>query len=142
MAFTVQNTSSGLSAGLNLTWNLFDGGRTLTAVKNAKITYENQELFKEQILLEVERDIKNAWETYMNTLYVLQAQEKNVATNLNNFNRTEERYKIGRSNSIEFRQAQINLLNASLSRNQAKYTAKLAELQALQVSGQLLNIQF
>jgi len=142
LAFTVQTTSSGLSAGLNLTWNLFDGGRTLTAVKNAKITYENQELFKEQILLEVERDIKNAWETYMNALYVLQAQEKNVTTNLNNFNRTEERYKIGRSNSIEFRQAQINLLNATLSKNQAKYTAKLAELQALQVSGQLLNIHF
>lgn len=142
LAFTVQTTATGLSAGLNLTWNLFDGGRTITAVKNAKITYENQELFKEQVLLEVERDIKNAWETYMNALYVLQAQEKNVATNLNNFTRTEERYKIGRSNSIEFRQAQINLLNASLSRNQAKYTAKLAELQALQVSGQLLNIQF
>lgn len=70
MPFTVQNTSTGLSAGLNLTWNLFDGGRTLTAVKNAKITCENQELFKEQILLEVERDIKNAWETYMNALYV------------------------------------------------------------------------
>lgn len=65
-----------------------------------------------------------------------------MATNLNNFNRTEERYKIGRSNSIEFRQAQINLLNDSLSRNQAKYTAKLAELQALQVSGQLLNVRF
>jgi outer membrane protein TolC len=142
LAFSLQNTSTGLTGGVNLTWNLFNGGRTITQVKNAKIISENQELFKEQVFLEVERNIKNAWETYKNTLYVLHAQEKNVATNQNNFNRTEERYKIGQSTSIEFRQAQINLLNAVLAKNQAKYTAKLAELLVLQVSGQLLNTDF
>jgi outer membrane protein len=44
--------------------------------------------------------------------------------------------------SIEFRQAQLNLLNAELAKSQAKYNAKLAELQMLQVSGQLLNVEF
>lgn len=45
-------------------------------------------------------------------------------------------------NSIEFRQAQLNLLNAELSRNQAKFAAKLAELDLLQISGQLLDVEF
>ncbi|MGK0430536.1 MAG: outer membrane protein TolC, partial [Psychroserpens sp.] len=44
--------------------------------------------------------------------------------------------------SIEFRLAQLNLLNAELSRNQAKYDAKLAELTVLQLSGELLNVDF
>ena len=44
--------------------------------------------------------------------------------------------------SIEFRQAQLNLLTAELSRNQAKYDAKLAEILVLQISGELLNVQF
>jgi len=44
--------------------------------------------------------------------------------------------------SIEFRQAQLNLLNAELSRNQAKYQAKIAELNLLLLSGELLNVQF
>lgn len=141
-AFLLSNTANNLSAGLNLTWNLFDGGRTITQVKNAKINYETQELFKLQVEMQVDRDIRNAKETYQNALFVFNAQEKNVATNQNNFERTNERYKIGRATSLEFRQAQINLLNAILAKNQAKYTAKLAELQVLQVSGQLLNTEF
>ncbi len=142
LAFALQNTSTGVTGAVNLSWNLFDGGRTITTVKNAKISYANQELAKKQIELEVERDIRNAWDSYTNALYVLEVQEKNLQTNLNNFNRTDERYKLGQVTSIEFRQAQLNLLNAVLAKSQAKYNAKIAELQMLQISGQLLNVEF
>ncbi|MFD0863767.1 TolC family protein [Sungkyunkwania multivorans] len=142
LAFVIQNSSNGLSGGVNLTWNLFEGGRNINAVKNAKIAYQNQEILQRQTELQVERDIKNAWDSYRNALFVLEVQEKNLQTNQNNFLRTNERYKLGQVNSIEFRQAQINLLNAKLARSQAKYSAKLAELLMLQVSGQLLNVDF
>lgn len=142
LAFTLQNTSTGVTGSINLSWNLFDGGSTITGIKNAKINFANQELAKKQIALEVERDIRNAWDSYSNALYVLEVQEKNLQTNQNNFNRTDERYKLGRVTSIEFRQAQLNLLNAELAKSQAKYNAKLAELVMLQVSGQLLNVEF
>lgn len=39
-------TNSGVSAGVNLTWNLFDGGGTITRVKNAQIALENQNFRK------------------------------------------------------------------------------------------------
>jgi outer membrane protein TolC len=142
LAFVLQNTSTGVTGDLNLTWNLFDGGSTITGIKNAKIAYKNQEIAKKQIQLEVERDIRNAWDSYTNALFVLQVQEKNLQTNQNNFKRTDERYKLGQVTSIEFRQAQLNLLNAELAKSQAKYNAKLAELQMLQISGQLLNVDF
>ncbi|AEM69882.1 outer membrane efflux protein [Allomuricauda ruestringensis DSM 13258] len=142
LAFVLQNTSTGVTGTINLTWNLFDGGTTITGIKNAKIAYKNQEIAKKQIRLEVERDIRNAWDSYTNALYVLEVQEKNLQTNQNNFKRTDERYKLGQITSIEFRQAQLNLLNAELAKSQAKYNAKLAELQMLQVSGQLLNVDF
>ncbi len=142
LAFLIQNTSSGVTGSINLTWNLFDGGRSITGIKNVKIAYENQELIRKQADLEVERDIRNAWDSYTNALYVLEVQEKNLQTNQNNFNRTDERYKLGQVTSIEFRQAQLNLLNAELAQSQAKYSAKLAELQMLQISGQLLNVDF
>ncbi|NAS31474.1 TolC family protein [Flavobacteriaceae bacterium R38] len=141
-SFANQNTNSGISGGISLSWNLFDGGRTITSVKNAKLTYENQELLKKQTEQQVERDIQNTWETYRNALFILRTQEENVKTNRNNFERTEERYKLGQTTSIEFRQAQLNLLNSIVTRNQAKYTAKLAELEVLQVSGELLNTDF
>ncbi len=131
-----------LGVGASLTWNLFDGGGTIVRVKNAKIAYENQELLKKQILLEVNRDIQNAKAIYTNRLNIFEIQEQNVATNQNNFERSKEQFQLGRISSIEFRQAQINLLNAETNKNLAKYDAKLAELQLLQLTGQLLNIEF
>ncbi|NND15520.1 MAG: TolC family protein [Eudoraea sp.] len=133
-----ENWNFGL--GASLTWNIFDGGSTTVRVKNAKIAFENRELLNEQIELEVGRDISNAQTIYENRLDVYEIQEQNVITNQNNFERSREEYQLGRITSIEFRQAQVNLLNAQTSKNLAKYNAKLAELQLLQLTGQLLNI--
>jgi len=134
--------SLNLALGANLTWNLFDGGGTTVRVKNAKIAYENQELFQEQVALEVDRDILNALGVYENRLQIFKIQEQNVITNKNNFERSKEQFQLGRITSIEFRQAQINLLNAQTNKNLAKYDAKLAELQLLQLTGQLLSVDF
>ena len=140
LAFVLQNTSTGVTGGINLTWNLFDGGTTITRVKNAQITLENQKLQKELTKIEVERNFNNAWDDYQNKLKIYRVQESNIKTAKNNFERTEEKFKIGQVTSIEFRQAQLNLINAELSRNQAKYDAKFAEMTLLQISGELLNV--
>lgn len=141
-SFLETSTNTGLSGGLNLSWNLFDGGGTLTRVKNAKISLENQKLQKEQIVINIERDFENAWDDYQNKLTIFNVQEQNIITSKNNFDRTQEKFKLGQASSIEFREAQLNLLNTELSRNQAKYDAKLAELFVLQLSGELLNLEF
>lgn len=135
------NETYNFSLGARLTWNLFDGGGTTVRIKNAKIAYENQDLLKKQIELEVERDILNALDIYENRLNIYAIQEQNVITNENNFERSKEQFQLGRITSIEFRQAQINLLNAQTNKNLAKYDAKLAELQLLQLTGQLLNVE-
>jgi len=134
-------TTDGFAAGASLRWDIFDGGTRNVQIQNSKIRYESQEIIKQQIESEVERDIANALGNYQNKLYILKVQEENVKTNLDNFNRSQEQYKLGRITSIEFRQAQINLLDARTSLNLAKYDAKLAELQLLQLTGQLLNVE-
>jgi outer membrane protein TolC len=141
-SFVSVSTNTGLSAGLNLSWNIFDGGSTITRVRNAKVNLETQQLQKETILIGITRTFNNVWDNYNNKLEIYNLQENNITTAKNNFDRTQEKYKIGQVNSIEFRQAQLNLLNAELSRNQAKFAAKLAELDLLQLSGQLLEVEF
>lgn len=130
-----------ITLGASLTWNLFDGGGTMVRVKNSKIAYTNQELLRKQVELEVNRDIQNAMAIYENRLNIYRIQEQNVITNQNNFERSREQFQLGSITSIEFRQAQINLLNAQTNKNLAKYDAKLSELQLLQLTGQLLNIE-
>ncbi|MEN8798469.1 MAG: TolC family protein [Flavobacteriaceae bacterium] len=136
----VNNETFSFGLGASLTWNLFDGGATITRVKNAKIAYKNQQLIKNQVLLEVDRDILNALETYENRLEIYDIQEQAVVTNQSNFERSQEQFQLGRITSIQFRQAQIDLLNAQTVKNLAKYDAKLAEVQLLQLTGQILNV--
>lgn len=137
---TVRSSDS-FQLGATLTWDLFDGGGSIIGLKNAKIAFENEELRKKQVLLEVSRDIANAKGNYKNALDIYRLQEQNVITNQDNFNRSQERFKLGQITSIEFRQAQVNLINAVTTENLAKYDAKLAEYQLLQLAGQLLNVQ-
>jgi outer membrane protein TolC len=141
-SFATSSTTTGVSGGVSLSWDLFDGGRGITTTRNAKIQYDNQQLVKEQIKKEVTRDIYNARGNYQNRLNVLDLQKKNISTAKNNFERSSEQYKLGQITSVELRQSQVNLLNAQTSSNLAKYDAKLAELELLQLTGQLLNIEF
>jgi outer membrane protein TolC len=141
-SFLAGSSSNGLNAGLSLSWNIFDGGSTKTRVANSKIALENQKILLEQQKLTIQNTLKNTWEEYQNQLFILHAQEKNVVTNQNNFDRTTERYKLGQITSIEFRLAQINLINSKTAFNNARFDAKLIELQLLQLSGDILNVNF
>ena len=134
-------TSDGLNAGINLTWNIFDGGATKVRISNAKIALENQQILLDQQRVNVENSLKNIWENYQNQLFIITAQEQNVITTQNNFDRTEERYKLGQVISVEFRQAQINLVNSKTALNNARFDAKLIQLQLLQLSGDILNVK-
>ncbi len=140
-AFLSSQQAYGLSGTATLGWNIFDGS-TINRVKNSKIAIENQEILKKQMEQQVILEVSNAFETYQNQLFVLQAQEKNVLTNQRNFQRSEQQFKLGQISSIEFRQAQINLLNAKINRDTAKFDAKMAEINLLQLSGKLLEVKF
>jgi outer membrane protein len=135
-------TSKGIVGGVNVSWNIFDGGSTRTRVHNAKIAIDNSNIEKELIEKDLERNVANAWETYQNSLFVLSAEEKNVETNKRNFERSQEQYRLGQIITVEFRLAQVNLLSAVNSYNQAKYTAKVAELRLLQLGGRLIGANY
>ena len=134
------NTTYSLGVGASLSWNIFDGGRTLTRVKNAKLSFNNQELIQQETKMSFERNLENALQNSINTKEIFEIQNKQVETATYNFERSEEQYKLGSITAIEFRQAQINLANAQNQRTIAKYRAKLSELQLIQITGQLLNV--
>ena len=141
-SFFKHQTSFGPTINANLSWNIFDGGLTKVRIQNSRIDAQNQEVARQQNLQVLRRNVNNAWAFYKNALFVLQAEQKNLRTNELNFERTVEQQKLGQITSIEFRQAQLNLLNARLNFNQAKYQAKTAELALLQLSGGLMNAEF
>ncbi len=137
-AFINTSNSRGLAANIGLNWTIFDGTRDIRK-QNTIISLSNQQLQIDQIQQEIERDILNAWANYENALFVLEVEKNAVRTNEENFVRTEEQVSIGRLSSIEFRQAQLNLLNSQTSLNNAKFNARLREIQLIQLAGELID---
>ena len=141
-AFFNKNIYDGISGGINLSWDIFNSGKRITANKNAKVRLENSKIEKEKAYLIFQKELNNSYETYKNNLFILNVQEQSLNTSDNNFQRNLEKYEIGLVSSIEFRNAQINLLNAKLARNTARYDAKISELYFLKISGVIIDNSF
>ena len=138
-SFIASSRTNGLNAGITLNWNLFDGGRRKVQTQNTQLAIQSQLTQKQQLEQQLERDVRNAWESYQNALFVLDVERSSLTTNEANLSRTRELFGAGQVSSVEFRQAQLNLLNSTVSFNTAKYNAKVVELQLLQLSGGLLE---
>ncbi len=141
-SFLASNISSGVSGGLTLGWNIFDGGAKRTAVQNARITESTFQLQLDQTRQQVIILFENAWTDYQNKKFILEAQRNNLNSNEMNFDRTQEQYRLGQVTSLEFRTAQSNLLNAQNSVINASYEAKLAELLIFQLAGKIQEATF
>ncbi|MFK7954168.1 MAG: TolC family protein [Ekhidna sp.] len=141
-AFLASNTSSGISYGATLSWNIFDGGGTKTSVQNARIDQVIQENVVKQATQQAILNFENAWSDYQNRLFIVTAQEKNVELNQENFERTNEKYKLGQVTSLDFRTAQNNLLQSEIDLTEAKFNAKIAELTIYQLTGEIQDANF
>lgn len=141
-AFYNKSISDGFSTGINLRWDIFKGGKKIINNKNSKVNLENSKILKESTILKLKNELKNTYDTHFNNLYILSVQKKNVDTSKNNFERNLEKYNIGSISSIEFRRAQLNLLNAKLEFNSARYQTKLSEAFFLKICGEILNYDY
>ena len=137
-AFLIGSNNFGPQAGLSLSWTLFDG-RNNTQIKNAKLNLKNSQIGQQSLKQSIKSQALNAYDTYQNLLFVLSAQADNVTTAKDNFDRSESSYDLGQISSVEFRQAQLNLLNAEQALSKARYDAKNAEFQLLAVMGGLVE---
>lgn len=131
--------TTGFSTGVSLNWNIFDGGRTRTQVLNSKISLENANQLTAQSKIELERNISDAYNKYINSLFVLKVESKNKQTNQLNFSRSVDQYQLGQISSLDFRKAQVDLEGSINGYNEALYSAKLAEMELLKLAGLFLD---
>jgi outer membrane protein TolC len=65
-SFLAGSVNSGLSYGASLSWSLFDGGATKTAVQNAKINQFIEKTSLQQAKQQAVLSLENAWSDYQN----------------------------------------------------------------------------
>lgn len=130
--------NSGVSFGLTGRWNIFNGWNNKREIQVAKLNIESNKLAKDQLNLSLKSDLLSLFNTYSNAIFLQNLEDKNVAIAQQNLNITTEKMRIGTINSLELRQAQLNLIDAQFRKISASFDAKLSALELLRLSGSLI----
>ncbi|MBA4277369.1 TolC family protein [Flavobacterium sp.] len=139
LGFTSQSSAKGLNYGLRASMNLFDGLAQNRNEKIAKIQIENSKIAIEQQSLLLNSELTTAFQTYLTNLELIQVEETNEAIAKQNLSITVDKFRIGTINTLEFRTAQLNYINAKVRYSNAQYQAKLSEIALRELAG---NINF
>lgn len=137
--FFIRGQSDNLTYGLSARWTLFNGLNTNRRLQNAKIQQQIVRYQYEDQRLSYTTNIKTRYINYRNNLNLLQMEEENLSVARENNEIAQERYDIGLSNPVELREAQLNLINAEIRRQDAAFAAKQAEIALKYLSGTLVE---
>mgnify|MGYP001151821276 CR=1 FL=1 len=135
--FTFQE-NLGFSGSLNMSYNIFNGDQRARQIQNAKLQLASSRTTEDFARKQVKRDVLNAYENYENSLFLLSLAEDDLYTARLNFERSEEAYQTGQINSTEYRQAQLNLVQAAYRIVELKVQAKNAEVELYRLAGALM----
>lgn len=133
----INSESKGLTTGLSLSWNLFNGFRNSVDIQNKKLELKNSEL---SLLNEENRLaglVKEKYDTFLKRLELLQLEEENVIAAEQNLKLQQDRFDIGTTSSLEFRDAQVNLALAQNRQITARYQAQISRLEIDQLIGNI-----
>lgn len=123
------NRTNGLNLGLSANWNIFDGGQQKVQKQLAAIDQSTAFIDLKNKENELVTQLNSLWNSYQNNLQNMLIEQQNIQTNRQNFELVKSLYENGQQSSIEFRQAQLNLINAQSQYYFAKISAKLSEVE-------------
>lgn len=129
--------TNGLGVGFTAAMNIFNGFNLNRRIQNARINIENSELAMQQLDLALKSQLEKSYNNYHNSIIVHRLEQSNVNVARENAEIALERYKLGVTNAIELREAQLNLAQAENRLLDAAYSVKLNEINLMQLSGML-----
>lgn len=133
------NQNAGFNYGVTASVPIFNGFSARRNIKAAELDVAYQTLNYERTKDTVENALLTAWRNYDLYTNTVQLQEENLKLVRENLLIARERYRIGISTFIEMREAEQNLATANNSLIQARYQAKLAEIELLRLTGGMLR---
>ena len=129
----------GFTAGVTLRYNIFNGRQVQREIENRQLDVQSASIQLESIRQEVQTEVQNVYARYRNTLQQLELAEINVETAQRNFDNSNEAFRVGQITSIELREAQLNLRNEMLRRNNLSFAVKQQELSLMVLSGDWMS---
>ncbi|WP_447635013.1 TolC family protein [Flavobacterium microcysteis] len=137
LGFITQSSGQGFTYGFNASMNIFNGGLQNRNEKTAKIQVENSKIVIEQQLQTLRSQLSSAYQTYLTNLELTKLEAKNEEIAKENLDITLAKFKIGTIVPLEFREAQLNYVNAKVRNSNAQYAAKVSEINLKELAGNL-----
>lgn len=131
-----QLRSFGPTVGVRVQFNLFNGFNDQRQVRNSQLDHESARLSLHQTRLEAANSLRKSYNNYRYYLSVLHLREQNIQRAQKTVDVGLKQLQLGLINSLDFRTIQLNYLQAETDLFNARYNAKLAELQLKVLSGQ------
>ena len=134
----VFNQSDGYNYGLTLNVPILNGFNQRRLVQQARINVRRQQILYDQQKANVTVGLERAFVIYDNAKKILLVEEENISFAKENVSIALETFKRGATTFVELRTAQQSLADAYTRLINARYLAKLAEIELLRLNGGLL----
>ncbi|MEL6535295.1 MAG: TolC family protein [Bacteroidota bacterium] len=138
-ALFAEQRSNGWNAGLQLSYNLYNGGRTKRAQQTAIIQQQAQELAVQQSEDLLRTNLISTYKDYTTNLELMTLSERNVELAQANYDRSEVGFGTGQVTGLQLREAQNNLARAKYQLTSQRIQTKQAELSLYFYSGSLVE---
>ena len=132
-------SSIGYTGSISLTWNLFYGFKKQKALEKAKIYIEVNTSKQQQTILNIEKEVQNYYDALLQNAKLLNLENQNREVAQLNLERSSDLLNNGSITSIQFRQAQLNLLQIENRINNLTYAMKVLDYQLLRMTNELVK---
>lgn len=131
--------SHGTQFGVRVRFNLYDGGRQTTKMKNLFLEYEVATIKRDDIRASVESELLRLFNRYefYNQQYQLIKQSADAAGQ--SLMIARQQFQIGAIDGYEYRQTQLVVLQAESQLIQTAYAIKAVEIDVFRICGVLLD---
>lgn len=135
--FLLLNQRTGINYGMTASINLFSGFTLNRRIQNAKVQKLNAEYALQDLEIQMISDLRRAYNTYSTNILLLDIEYANYKTAIESADIALDRFKLGISDYLQFRDAQLNLLTAENRLLTALFNIKEMEIELMRLSGRI-----
>jgi len=135
--FSLVNQSYGPRAGVNVSIPLYNGGILQQQRKVAALRADAAQLEVEQVELQLKGEMEKEIDHYLTLQVLVARQEGNVALAKENLDIAGARFRLGQSNLLDVRQAELSYSNAFIDNVNLLYEMRLSETRLRLLAGEL-----
>ena len=128
------------AVNFTLTYNLFNGHKIHTAIKNATIREDIGNIEIDKMTLSLRKDLYSDYDNYKIRQQIYGINKRKLEAADMNLDITGDKFKLGAISSFDFRTVQINYLTAALQELNSRYGLLESKIALMRLTGTILEV--